>query len=173
MQADVMTGRTDAHMELLSEEMTLKPSRLRWLFVFLIGAGFVAGIAWLGPEKDPLLFWGGGGFFLLVAIVALPPVLGHGGDLTLDREGFTCRTLFRSFRRRWAECSAFYPVGVGARKFVGFSAQRDEAAHPNLAAANHSMIGASGMLPDTYGLSADKLADLMNRYRARSLGGLD
>lgn len=157
----------------LPDTMTLKPSRLRWLFVFLIGAGFVTGIAWLGPEKDPLLFWGGGAFFFVVALVALPPVLGRGGDLTLDREGFTCRTLFRSFRRRWAECSAFYPVGVGFRKFVGFSAQPDEAAHPNLAAVNRSMIGASGMLPDTFGLSADDLCDLLNRYRARATGGLD
>ena len=97
-------------------------------------------------------------------------MFGVGASLQLDREGFSCRTLFRTFRREWRECSAFYPVSTGMRTFVGFSAQQDEAAHPNLAAVNRRMIGASGMLPDTFGLGAAELADLMNAYRARRLG---
>jgi hypothetical protein len=96
-------------------------------------------------------------------------MFGVGSSLALDGKGFVCRTLFRSFRREWRECSAFYPVRVGFRQFVGFSTQQDEIAHPHLAAANRAMIGASGMLPDTFGLSADGLADLMNRFRSRAL----
>lgn len=163
-----MSDLTDADGEPLPDSMTLKPDRLRWLGVFAISTGFVAIAVWLGPG-DPLLFYGAGGFFLLCALIAAPLMLGVGSSLTLDREGFTCRTLFRSFRRKWTECSAFYPVSVGIRKNVGFSTQQDEAAHPNLAAANRAMIGASGMLPDNYGLSADDLADLMNRYRGRAI----
>ena len=68
----------------------------------------------------------------------------------LDSKGFTCRTLFKTFRREWRECSAFYPVSTGFRKFVGFSTEQDEAAHPSMAAANRAMIGATaGMLPTT------------------------
>ncbi|MEQ1782846.1 MAG: hypothetical protein ABMA14_15885 [Hyphomonadaceae bacterium] len=150
--------------------MMLKPDRLRWLLVFLISLSFVAIAAWLGPDKDPMVFWGAGGFFLLCGLVAAPLMFGVGSNLALDREGFTCRTLFRSFRRTWRECTAFYPVSMGLRKFVGFSTEQDEAAHPNLAAANRKMIGATGILPDTFGLDAGELADLMNRYRARALG---
>lgn len=164
-----MSDFVDADGDPLPDSMTLKPDRLRWLFVFLISAAFVAIAVWMGPEKDPLLFWGGGGFFVLCALIAAPLMFGVGSSLTLDRKGFTCRTLFKTFQRDWRECSAFYPVRIGFRQFVGFSTQQDEAAHPNLAAANRAMIGASGMLPDTFGLSADGLSDLLNRFRARAL----
>jgi hypothetical protein len=150
--------------------MTLKPDRLRWLLIFLICVGFVAIAIWLGPEKEPLVFWGAGGFFLLCALIAAPLMFGVGASLTLDREGFTCRTLFRTFRRVWPECSAFYPVRIGFRQYVGFTTQQDEAAHPNIAAANRALVGASGMLPDTFGCGAEALSDLMNSFRARALG---
>lgn len=166
-----MTGvYVDADGDPLPDNMTLKPDRFRWLVVFLISAGFVAIAIWLGPNEDPVLFYGAGGFFLLCALIAAPLMFGVGSSLTLDPEGFSCRTLFRTFRRTWRECSVFYPVSTGFRKFVGFSAAQDEAAHPNMAAANRALIGASGMLPDTFGYSAEGLSDLMNRFRARSLG---
>lgn len=165
-----MSDFVDADGDLLPDSTKLKPDRLRWLFVFAISVAFVVIAIWMGPEQDPLLFWGGGGFFLLCALIAAPLMFGVGSSLTLDRGGFACRTLFKTFQRDWRECSAFYPVRIGFRQFVGFSTQQDEAAHPNLAAANRAIIGASGMLPDTFGLSADDLSDLLNRYRARALG---
>ncbi len=167
-----MSDWIDADGDPLPDSMVLKPDRARWFVVFLISVGFVAIAIWIGPS-DAMLFYGAGGFFLLCAVIAAPLMFGVGSSLTLERDGFACRTLFRTFRRTWRECSVFYPVSAGFRKFVGFSAAQDEAAHPNLAAANRRIIGASGMLPDTFGLSADGLSDLMNRYRARAVGGLD
>lgn len=164
-----MNDWVDADGDPLPDTMMLKPDRLRWLIVFLISAGFVAIAVWIGPS-DPMLFYGSGGFFLVCALVAAPLMFGVGSSLALDRNGFACKTLFRTFRREWRECSAFYPVSAGMRKYVGFSTAQDEAAHPTLSAVNRGMIGASGMLPDTFGYSADALADLMNRFRARSLG---
>ena len=164
-----MSDWRDADGDPLPETMTLKPDRLRWLLVFLISAGFVATAVWIGPS-DPMLFYGAGGFFLLCALVAAPLMFGVGSRLTLDRDGFACSTLFRTFRRDWRACSAFYPVSAGLRTYVGFSAEQDAAAYPRMAAANRALIGATCMLPDTYGLSADALADLMNRFRARALG---
>ena len=160
----------DEEGEPLPDIVELKPDRVRWLVIFLISAGFVAIAARIGPS-DPMLFWGAGGFFFLCGLVAAPLMFGVGSRLSLDREGFSCQTLFRTFRREWRACSAFYPVTTGFRKFVGFSAQQDDTAHPNLAAANRALIGASGMLPDTFSLTADDLCNLMNRFRARALGG--
>ena|GEM_PF-2338981 len=165
-----MSEHLDADGDPLPDTMMLKPDRLRWLVVFLICAAFIAIAIWLGPEREPLVFYGAGGFFLLCALIATPLMFGVGSSLTLDREGFSCRTLFRTFRREWRECPAFYPVSTGLRKFVGFTTEQDEAAHPKLAAANRTMIGASGMLPDTFGLDAEGLSDLLNRFRARALG---
>jgi hypothetical protein len=157
----------DADGEPMPETITLKPDRLRWLLVFAICVGFVAISLWIGPS-DPMMFYGAGGFFLLCGLVAVPLMVGVGSSLELDREGFACRTLFRTFRRRWRDCSAFHPVTTGLRKYVGFSSQEDEAAHPRMAPASRAVIGATGMLPETYGLSADELADLMNRFRERA-----
>lgn len=164
-----MSAERDEDSDPLPDGMELKPDRLRWLVVFLISAGFVAIAGWVGPG-DPMLFWGAGGFFVVCALIATPLMLGVGANLRLDREGFACRTLFRTFRREWRECSSFYPVTTGMRKFVGFSTPQDEAAHPGMAAFNRSVVGATGMLPDTFGLSAEDLSDLMNRFRARALG---
>jgi len=157
-----------ADEKLLPDSLTLKPNRLRWLMVFLIAAGFVAIAAWIGPD-DPVLFYGAGGFFVLCALIAAPLMFGVGASLKLGRQGFSCRTLFRTFRREWRECSPFYPVSTGLQTHVGFSTQQDEAAHPGLAAANRAFIGASGMLPENFGLNAEELADLMNAFRARAL----
>lgn len=166
-----MSGSNDAYGEVLPDSMTLKPNRLSWLFTFLISVGFVGIAIWLGPNEDPMLFYGAGGFFLLCALVSAPLMLGVGSRLILERNSFTCRTLFRSFTRKWLECSDFHPVHAGMRSMVGFTTQRDEAAHPNLAAVNRAVLGASGALPETFGISAEELADLMNRFRARALAG--
>ncbi len=155
----------------LPDTMSLKPSRLRWVFVFIVGASFSTVAALLMDDKDPLTRWGICAFFALVALVAIPGMIGVGSQLDLDREGFTCKTPFKTFRRKWTECSAFAPVSIGMNSFVGFSSTVDDAAKPRLASMNRSMIGASGMLPDRYGMSAGKLSDLLNRFRARAMGG--
>jgi len=163
-----VSGHLDSDGDPLPETMTLKPDRLRWLFVFLVSAGFVAIAIWIGPS-DPMLFYGAGGFFVLCGLIAVPLMIGVGSSLALDREGFVCRSLARSFRREWRECSIFHPVSAGFRQYVGFSTQQDEAAHPRTASVNRALIGASGMLPETYGFSAEELSDLMNLFRARAL----
>lgn len=166
-----MSEWLDADGDPLPDRMELKPNRLSWLFTFLISVGFVCIAIWLGPNEDPMLFYGAGGFFLLCALISAPLMLGVGSRLILERNSFTCRTLFRSFTRRWRECSDFHPVQAGTRSMVGFTTQQDELAHPNLAAVNRAVQGASGALPETFGISAEELADLMNRFRARALAG--
>lgn len=164
-----MSEWLDADGDPLPDRMELKPNRLSWFFMFLISAGFVAIAIWIGPKEDPGLFWFGGGFFLICALVSTPLMLGVGSRLILERDSFTCHTLFRSFTRKWRECSDFLPVYAGARRFVGFTTQQDEAAHPNMAAVNRAVLGASAAVPETFGISAEELADLMNRFRARAL----
>ncbi|RYZ02508.1 MAG: hypothetical protein EON61_15920, partial [Alphaproteobacteria bacterium] len=67
-----MSDWVDADGDPLPDSLVLKPDRLRWLVVFLISAGFVGIAAWLGPDEDPMIFWGAGGFFLLCALIAAP-----------------------------------------------------------------------------------------------------
>jgi hypothetical protein len=152
----------------LPDTLRLKPGRAKWLGVFAISAAFVAIAVWLGPG-DPVLFYGCGGFFLVCALVALPQMIGVGASLTLDRKGFECRTLFKSFRREWRDCSEFAPRRIFLNTFVAFETRQDIANHPNLSELNRQLVGASGALPDTFGLPLDELTDLMNAFRARAL----
>lgn len=76
---------------------------------------------------------------------------GMWGGLRLRREGFGYRYLFFRERRKWAECSEFK---AEVRPVVVSSASD----------------GKRIAIPDFYSLDRDELADLMNRFRARSLG---
>ena len=153
----------------LPDTLVLKPGRAKWLGVFAICVSFVAIAVWLGPSEDPMLYYGAGGFFLVCALVALPQMIGVGASLALDRMGFTCRTLFKSFRREWTDCSSFAPARVGLNTMVAFETRQDLASHPKMSELNRQVVGAAGALPDTFGLSADELAELMNAFRDRAL----
>lgn len=155
----------------LPDKLTLKPSPLRWLFVFAVGVTFAATAIFVMTDSEPLVRWAIGVFFGIVAVVAIPSMFGVSSRLDLDREGLTCVSPLMTFSRKWAGCSAFGPVSIGLNGFVGFSSATDEAVKPKLAAMSRSIIGASGMLPVRYGMSASGLADLMNRFRARAIGG--
>jgi hypothetical protein len=159
----------DADGEPLPDGVTLKPARVKWLIILLLALGFVAIAIFLGQDMDPVTRWGSGGFFAVCAAIAFPQMLGVGARLVLDREGFTCSTAFNSFRRSWRECSEFSAVQVGPDMTVGFSTAQDEAMHPRMAALTRGLTGASGALPETYGVAAEEVADMMNRFRARAL----
>jgi hypothetical protein len=154
----------------LPETMTLRPSRVRWLMLFLVAMVLSSAAVWAMADFFPALRWVVGIFFGVAAVIALLNVIGVASKLELKRESFTCTTLFRSFTRKWADCSTFDPVRMGVNRFVGFTSAEDDAAKPKLSANNKHMIGHSGMLPDTYGLTAEELAALMNRFRARAMG---
>lgn len=154
----------------LAETMTLRPSRTRWLALLVVAVTLSSAAVWAMEDFFPAMRWVVGIFFGVAAIIALLNVIGIASRLDLGRDSFTCVTLSRSFTRTWKDCSTFDPVRIGVNKFVGFSSAEDDAAKPKLAAANKHMIGHSGMLPDTYGLSAEELASLMNRFRARAMG---
>ncbi|MBI1358996.1 MAG: hypothetical protein GC155_01800 [Alphaproteobacteria bacterium] len=157
----------------LPDTLELRPSRLKWAAIFLVSAFFASVAVWLGQAAAPIARWSVAIFFTVCAFVSVVQMTGRGAGLTLDRNGFVCRSLFSSFRREWVECTGFAALGVGPRKMVGFTTVRDELLHPRLAAAARGMTGTAGALPDTYGLSANDLADLMNRFRDRAVGAME
>jgi hypothetical protein len=147
--------------------VTLKPSRLKWVAVFLICAGFVSACIFIIPrEDDPVMWWLCVGFFGLGVFACIPGLLGIGG-LDLDPEGFTIDHWGRKTRRIWRECSEFSVINMRGGPFVGFSSRTDEAKMG--AGLARSLVGETGMLPEKYGMKAQDLADLMNRYRMRAL----
>lgn len=100
------------------------------------------------------------GLCLLAGLAQLHPGCSY---LQLDREGFTLCSLFRRHRFRWEEIEGFYVVFAG-REMVGwkFSAGCRAVA---LFKLNRAIAGCDAALPDTYGMSAEELASLMNQWR--------
>lgn len=154
----------------LPETLTLKPSRTRWMLLFLVAVSFSISAVWVVTTIDVVPRVITAVFFGIGALIAIPGMLGYKSELVLDRKGFTCATPFRTFQRDWKDCSTFSAIRIGLSRFVSFSSAPDEKAHPNLAEVNRKIIGESGMLPDTYGMTAEELAELLNRFRSRSLG---
>lgn len=159
--------------EPLPETMSLKANRKQWAIVAMIGLPFLL-VAIFAPAEwwiAPLARWLIIGFFSLLTLTALPGAFGWRQQLDLGRDGFSCVTLFSTWRRRWADCTEFAPIIVGSTQYVGFTNARDERRYPWMAFAAWMTTGSSGMLPDNYGYSARELSDLMNAFRVRAMAG--
>jgi len=146
--------------------MRLRPSLLKWLGFCAIGSVFTATGIWMILSGEGV-GWLVALFFGAVVIVGLLQLLA--ASLKLDIEGFEESNIRRKKRFRWVEVSEFGTWKVSGNELVCFSQAKDTG---KIAAVNRSIAGASRSLADTYSLSAEELAGLMNRFRQRALSEL-
>jgi hypothetical protein len=148
--------------------VTLRPARTKWLLVFAIGILFAAGGMWM-IEDDRLMGWYVLVFFGLTALVAAVAMLPGAGVLALDREGFEVTSLFRRHRIRWRDTTDFAAVRIppARQSMVAYNDLKQSGSR--LAKMNVAIVGRTAAIPDTYGLSADALAQLMAQWRERAL----
>ena len=148
-------------------ELTLRPNRRRYLLNMTLAAGFVAAGALTIRKGDPrswaaILFFG---FGVIVFGLSLLPGSAY---LRLDPTGFTVCSLFRAHSTSWFEVDSFEVARIRGRKLVVLkysSLHRGQEFVRKLAVA----IGLhEGALPETYGLSAEELAAMMNDWRVRA-----
>jgi hypothetical protein len=162
-----MTSDVETIMARFPGPVVLRPSNWRWLFVgFIVVAGLGPAIyfAVTMPEKlQPALL------ALAIVPIMLSSLLSpQASSLTLHADGFELQYLFFGRKRlRWREASAFAAVKSNRRNFVAF----DDATLSGgaIAKLNKSMLGRTSNLPDTYGLSAERLAQLLSQWRERAL----
>jgi hypothetical protein len=99
------------------------------------------------------------GFSMSSAALAVM-LLSRSGDLRLDADRFTIRSVFGVRSYRWRDIERFVVAPFGFFKIVAFTPipqRRGATAHG----------GVKETLPDTYGMPAEELADLMNQWRER------
>jgi len=145
----------------------LRPSRAKYaafaaLSLTLIGAGVVmirAGDAfgWLAIAA-----------FLPIAALFVALLLPGSARLELDRDGFAVTALFRTHRVAWTGTGGFRTIRtVGLFRGVVYDLPSGAVSVPAWAGA---IAGPpAGMMPDTYGMTPDDLAALMNGWRAHSI----
>jgi len=102
------------------------------------------------------------GFFGLCAVALGLNMLPNSSYLRLTNEGFTVYTMFKKRSVAWQGVSKFGVTSVAVRKIGGL----DPSHAPSTAEQAATVIsGYSSTLPETYGLTAEELAELLNRMR--------
>jgi hypothetical protein len=150
--------------------MTLYPARRRHLGLLAASVLLVAVGGWLIRAGDAF-GWVCIVFFGLGAVAAAANLLPGRTGLHLDATGMELRSVFRSRLIRWDEVEAFFPAEVADRVLVCWDHAPGYTAQPALRAISLHMVGAEACLPDTYGLTPQALAALLNRWRREHAGG--
>jgi hypothetical protein len=152
----------------------LRVGRPKFLFL-LIGAAIFGGvILWMLRHEQfgwfaTIVLWLG----VIMGAAAIPLMIVlmlQGASLRLDSEGLQVKHGWRTHRTRWAETSVF-EVSTLAIPGTPTMVIYDDASSRSgtFGAINASLIGRSGALPDSYGLSHQELAWLLNHWRERAL----
>lgn len=150
----------------LRTPLILYPKKTSGLWLFVVSSLFVLIGIGLGNEQG----WVGyacAAFFTLGAVAGIVKMIPGGAYLKLDETGFTYCNLFQEWTTPWSVVDRFYVVtqhhaSMPVNRFVGFD---------YVPGYEHQRIGrqiatavadCEGGLPDTYGMPAEELAQLMN-----------
>lgn len=150
-----------------TEVLILRPKKLSVLGMLVISGSFVATGIWLGLQGK----WMGyfcAAFFGLGVLVAVVQLLPGSTYLRVSSDGLSIVSLFRMTTIPWDIIDEFFVVtlyqsGLPIRKMVGFNfVESYDRAHGARRFAT-AIAGCEGALPDTYGMSAEDLADKLNQ----------
>lgn len=115
-------------------------------------------IGWL-----PALFFGLG--VVVFGVILLP----NSAYLRVSQDGFTVCSLFRAHSYRWSDVGPFTVDRIGPNRMVVFNFSDQYRALPLARKAASAITGYEGALPDSYGMSLEELACLLNEYRQTKL----
>ncbi len=152
---------------------TLYPKKSSALWLLLVCLLFVIAGIWMG-NSNGWIGYACAVFFGLGIPIALIQLLPGSSYLRLDETGLVIRHLFRDHRVLWQDVDQFFVVGlkqtgITVYKVVGFNFVPS---YDRQRIARHFAIAigkCEGALPETYGMSAEELADKLNSYLRRAL----
>jgi len=174
-------GNAACMLSSMDQTLKLKPSRRKWIFLgvlFLLFAGSFVLMYVYTPTREPpddsLLVVGSlVVFFLAGAVLSFMNLLPDRAYLLLTPSGFTMRTLWASKSFRWAEVEQFGTLSVKGTTRVVFTLTAEgrlRYTESMLRKLNKAMSGGDEALADTYGMSAEALAELMNQWKGKAPG---
>jgi hypothetical protein len=139
-----------------------RPGKMAFL-AFGSGVFIVLGV-WLLPQEHfvalaCIIFFG------LCALVGLVNLLPNSSYITLTERGFQFVSLFRTHFVAWSDVQLFVPVKIQFKSMVGWNYSPEYRESKRIRGVNAAVAGVEAALPDTYGMPAGQLADLMNQLR--------
>ena len=150
------------------ETITLYPSKLRWIIVGITCGLFLSlsmSLLEQGYSTGALIMLVISGIGLLMAFFQLFTWVSF---LRLDADGFECCSFGTSFERSWCEVSDF-TVSMQSTGLLNINEMvvfNDEPSEDHmLAGLSRLLVRRTGGLPDTYGMKADALAEMMTQYK--------
>lgn len=146
----------------------LRPSRLKTIAWLAVSAAFTAGGVWMVYSGE-VMGWFVALFFGLCVVVFAVLLLPNSAYLSIGPDGFTVCSLFRAHSYRWSDVGPFAvdcPRPCPYRMVV-FNFSEKYCASPRARKVAAAMTGYEGALPDSYGMTLEELADLLNENRER------
>jgi hypothetical protein len=144
--------------------VTYRTRPLKMALLALVSGVFVCIGLWLLP-REPVIALACIIFFGLCASVGLVGLLPNSSYLTLTEQGFLFASLFRKHFVAWSSVQTFVPVRIQSNSMVGWIYSSEFRGSTRLRRASTAIAGVEAALPDTYGMPAEQLADLMNQLR--------
>jgi hypothetical protein len=154
MREDLQPGRAP---------VVLRPSKRKELALLAVSLGFAV-LGAFAAASGEAIGWAALVFFGLCAVVAVVTLLPGASYLRLEPEGFVMCSLYRADRlRRWDEVTGFHVYSTPGGAQVGFDFS--PGARPPGSGLARGLAGVDGGLPNTYGLKAEELAELLSLWR--------
>jgi hypothetical protein len=153
-----------------SPELVLRPSKRKQITALFGCLAFVGVGVWEVSSRDAGAFgWLCTLFFGLGAAVFTVQIMPGASYLRVRDDGFMYCSLFRkSPVIPWRDVSIFRVASVPPSGIRLVVFDWHTASHPAVRRVNQHLTGATDGLPDSYGLSPQELADLLNTCRSRA-----
>jgi hypothetical protein len=148
-------------------ETVLRPSRQKLGGYALVSLLFVV-VGFLARGDGGWLAWSSIAFFGLCFVVLVVNLAPGSAHLRLDSHGFEVRSLFRSHSYRWEDVKEFGVGHVGLRRMVMFNFAAEFRQQGRGRGVAAFLTGWEGALPDTYGVSAEALAEMLNERKRKA-----
>ncbi len=163
-----MASKPDRILQQFPGPVTLHPSRIKFLILLAGSLGFSVGGYYM-VRDGASGGWFVLGFFGLCTLISVMLTLPGASGLTLDRDGFRVSSMYRRAHTRWRDAGGFITSGLPPSGYVMVVYDDATIRSGKLAAANIKLTGRNSGLPNTYGLEADELAELMVAWRERAM----
>jgi hypothetical protein len=148
-----------------SESVVYRPKKAKTLLFLLLCLAFVAcGLLMIHDGKA--FGWLGVAFFGLGVIVFTLQLLFDCSHLRVSPSGIEVRSLWRTHSYKWSDISHFFPGHISSRSMVLFDYSPAYHKSRTGRAVAKTLTGAEGALPDTYGFTAEALAEHLNQWMA-------